>query len=61
MQVGFEEVVLAQSYQDLSDQILQKVMTMLQNTREELVSLLALAGKAEEQGCGIDAEDTLPQ
>ncbi|MFT6114886.1 MAG: hypothetical protein ACJA2J_002215 [Candidatus Azotimanducaceae bacterium] len=36
-------------------------MTMLQNTREELVSLLALAGKAEEQGCGIDAEDTLPQ
>ncbi len=61
MQVGFAEIVLAQSYQDLSDQILQKVMTMLQNTREELVRLLALAGKAGEQGYGVDAEDAVPQ
>jgi chemotaxis protein CheZ len=61
LHVGFTEIVLAQSYQDLSGQILQKVMTMLQNTQEELVSLLALAGKAEEQGCGIDAGEAVPQ
>jgi chemotaxis protein CheZ len=60
LHVGFTEIVLAQSYQDLSGQILQKVMTMLQTTEEDLVSLLALAGKVQEQGRG-DAEDVAPQ
>jgi len=61
LHVGFTEIVLAQSYQDLSGQILQKVMAMLQNTEKELVSLLALAGKVQEQGGDDEAEEAAPQ
>jgi chemotaxis protein CheZ len=57
---GFTEIVLAQSYQDLSGQILQNVMTMLKTTEEDLVSLLALAGKVQELGGG-DAEEAAQQ
>jgi chemotaxis protein CheZ len=57
---GFTEIVLAQSYQDLSGQILQNVMNMLQTTEEDLISLLALAGKVQERGVG-DAEDVAQQ
>lgn len=41
---GFTEIVLAQGYQDLSGQIIQKIMAMLKRTEEDLLGLLALAG-----------------
>jgi len=61
LNVGFTEIVLAQSYQDLSGQILQKVMAMLQRTEEDLVSLLAMAGKVQHQSGSANANEAAPQ
>jgi chemotaxis protein CheZ len=47
MQEGFTEIVLAQGYQDLSGQIVQKIMAMLKRTEEDLVGLLALSGRMQ--------------
>ena len=51
------DIVVAQGYQDLSGQILHKIMNMLETTEEGLVSLLAMSGRMEAFS-GIGTEDT---
>jgi len=50
------DIVVAQGYQDLSGQILHKIMTMLETTETDLVNLLAISGQMESFS-GINAED----
>lgn len=41
------DIVVAQGYQDLSGQILLKILTMLETTEVDLVNLLAMSGRME--------------
>ena len=41
------DIIVAQGYQDLSGQILHKIMNMLETTESDLVSLLAISGQME--------------
>jgi len=42
------EIVLAQGYQDLTGQIIKKVIALVQNVEESLVDLIRIAGSHEE-------------
>ncbi len=42
------DIVLAQGYQDLSGQIIQKTMSMLNSAESELVNLLSIAGSVND-------------
>jgi chemotaxis protein CheZ len=50
------DIVLAQSYQDLSGQIIQKTMSMLRSTESELVRLLSVAGTVKD---GLSSSSTM--
>jgi chemotaxis protein CheZ len=50
------DIVVAQGYQDLSGQILYKIMAMLKTTEGDLVNLLAMSSQMEAFG-GIDKDE----
>ncbi len=49
------DIVVAQGYQDLSGQVLYKIMNMLEATEHDLVTLVAMAGRMQDVS-GIDPE-----
>ncbi|MFN3237391.1 MAG: protein phosphatase CheZ [Pseudomonadales bacterium] len=49
------DIVVTQGYQDLSGQVLQKIVTMLNATESDLVNLLAMAAQMQD---GKEVEDT---
>ena len=44
----FSEILLAQDFQDLSGQVIKKVITLVQEVEERLVDLMRMAGQVEE-------------
>ena len=47
LHANLTDIVVAQGYQDLSGQILHKILTMLETTEVDLVNLLAMSGRME--------------
>jgi len=50
------EIVLAQGYQDLTGQIIKKVITLVQNVEDSLVDLIRIAG-SEDDAAGEQKEE----
>ena len=54
----FNEILLAQDYQDLTGQVIQKVTKLVHKVEHSLVSLVKMAGEVEEiSGVGNSVED----
>src|SRR5690606_25516006 len=44
----FNDILLAQDFQDLSGQVIKRVISLVQEVEERLVELMRMAGKVEE-------------
>ncbi len=53
LHTNLTEIVVTQGYQDLSGQVLQKIVAMLNATESDLVNLLAMSAKMQD----VDAKD----
>lgn len=51
------EIVLAQGYQDLTGQIIRKVITLVQNVEDSLVDLVRIAGSPDEVEAKKETKD----
>jgi chemotaxis protein CheZ len=57
LHVNLTDIVVTQGYQDLSGQVLQKIVNMLNTTETNLVSLLALAANMQTVSGAEELED----
>ena len=55
----FNNILLAQGYQDLTGQVIKKVMTLVQEVEERLVDLVRVAGQVEEITGIVRSADTI--
>lgn len=57
MASSLQEIFVAQGFQDLTGQVLKRVMNLMEDIQEDLVSLVCLAGQVEEiTGLSEDAD-----
>jgi len=60
LHINLTDIVVAQGYQDLSGQVLQKIVHALESTESELVNLLAISGNIQDvSGISIEEEIVL--
>ncbi|MFT7244624.1 MAG: chemotaxis protein CheZ [Candidatus Azotimanducaceae bacterium] len=59
LHVNLTDIVVTQGYQDLSGQVLQKIVDMLNATEGDLVNLLAMAANLQDVSCIAEAEAEL--
>ena len=58
---NFSQILLAQDYQDLTGQVIQKVITLVRQVEDNLVSLVVMAGHVDQlTGTVHDIEDNQP-
>jgi chemotaxis protein CheZ len=55
----FNEILMAQDFQDLTGQVIKKVIALVQEVEERLVELMRVAGQVEELSGIISGEETV--